>query len=128
MPQKMTGNDTCVGYHKRPGHEMNEDCEKLGCKAELILTPAEKRVVDFLWDLLPRDRTCPSGDRVDLPGGTKTKVGMVRTMERVMKPSFAELLAERFPWLKNDQEANGADTVDDLQALYKEWRDKTEVR
>lgn len=48
------------------------------------LTPRQQAIVDLLWGTLKKSHDHP--DRADLPTGTKTKLGLAKTVERI----FAE--------------------------------------
>jgi len=45
------------------------------------LTKRQQAIVDLLWDTLRKSTEHP--DRVDLPTGTKTKLGLAKTVERI---------------------------------------------
>jgi len=45
------------------------------------LTRRQQKIVDLLWDTLKKSSEHP--DRVNLPTGTKTKIGLAKTVERI---------------------------------------------
>ncbi len=49
------------------------------------LTKQQQAIVDLLWPYLKKDPDHP--DRVDLPGGSKSKLGFAETVIRVVKHS-----------------------------------------
>lgn len=55
-------------------------------EADPELTPADQAIIDLLWSSMKRDRE--HKDRVQTGVGTKTKIGLARTVRRVVLEAY----------------------------------------